>query len=179
MILSIALLVGAVYAGLRSKVGGKIVLSISLHLPVIGNLVRETFGARAARTLSSLLSSGVEMLTAIHIAAEVVGEENIFGKVLVSAGERVRKGEPLSAAFAANEKLYPIFVSEMIMVGEETGKVADMLGQVAEYYEEDVEERTKDLSTIIEPVLMLFIGVFVGIFAISMIAPIYSLSSKI
>ena len=67
----------------------------------------------------------------------------------------------------------------MILVGEETGKVADMLGQVAEYYEVDVEDRTKDLSTIIEPILMLIIGIFVGIFAISMIAPIYSLSDKI
>jgi type IV pilus assembly protein PilC len=118
------------------------------------------------------------MLTAISIAAEVVGE-NVFGAVLMEAEELVRKGEPLSNAFAAHEDLYPVFVSEMILVGEETGKVADMLGQVAEYYERDVEERTKDLSTIIEPILMLFIGVFVGIFAISMIAPIYSLSGKI
>lgn len=162
----------------RSKRGSTAILFVARHLPVVGDLVRETFSARAARTLSSLLSSGVEMLTAISIAAEVVGE-NVFGAVLGEAEEQVRKGEPLSAAFAAHEDLYPVFVSEMILVGEETGKVSDMLGQVAEYYERDVEERTKDLSTIIEPILMLFIGVFVGIFAISMIAPIYSLSSKI
>jgi type II secretory pathway component PulF len=67
----------------------------------------------------------------------------------------------------------------MIAVGEETGKVSDMLSQVAEYYENDVEEKTKDLSTIIEPMLMLVIGVSVGVFALAMITPIYSLSSKI
>ena len=67
----------------------------------------------------------------------------------------------------------------MIAVGEETGKVSDMLAQVATYYEVDVEDRTKDLSTIIEPVLMLLIGAFVGVFAVSMMAPIYSLSSQI
>ena len=70
-------------------------------------------------------------------------------------------------------------MSDMLAVGEETGKVAEMLKQIAEFYEQDVAEKTKDLSTIIEPVLMLLIGVVVGIFAVSMIAPIYSLSSAI
>ncbi|MDB5265025.1 MAG: ral secretion pathway protein [Parcubacteria group bacterium] len=170
--------IGGFILFLKTKIGGTITLAISLRIPVIGELVRETMSARAARAMSSLLSSGVEMLSALSIAGEVVGE-NTFGKVIKEAEERVRKGESLSAAFEAHNKLYPIFVSEMITVGEETGKVADMLGQVAEYYESDVEERTKDLSTIIEPVLMLVIGGFVGIFAISMISPIYSLSDKI
>jgi type IV pilus assembly protein PilC len=162
----------------RSTTGGSLVLAASLYMPVVGELVRETFSARAARTLASLLSSGVEMLTALSITQEVVGE-NAFGKVIGESEERVRKGEALSAAFIDYPKLYPTFFSEMISVGEETGKVSDMLGQVAEYYEVDVEEKTKDLSTIIEPLLMLFIGGFVGIFAVAMIAPIYSLSSAI
>lgn len=162
----------------RSKIGGALGLFVVLKLPVIGELARETYSARAARSLSSLLSSGVEMLSAISIAQEVVGD-NAFGTVLTKAEEQVRKGEPLSGSFSERSDLYPIFVSDMIAVGEETGKVADMLGQVAEYYETDVEERTKDLSTIIEPILMLVIGTGVGVFALSMIAPIYSLSESI
>lgn len=163
---------------LKSKVGGRITLFLALHVPVIGELVRETMSARAARAMSSLLSSGVEMLSALKIAGEVVGD-NSFGKVVREAEERVRKGEPLSVSFTDHAKLYPVFVGDMIAVGEETGKVADMLGQVAQYYENDVEERTKDLSTIIEPLLMLFIGSAVGVFAMAMITPIYSLSDKI
>lgn len=178
VIAGLAIVILGLFFGIRSKRGGTLLLFVARHLPVVGDLVRETYSARAARTLSSLLSSGVQMLTAIEITAEVVGE-NVFGSVLSEAQDAVRKGEPLSSAFSAHEDLYPIFVSEMILVGEETGKVSDMLGQVAEYYERDVDERTKDLSTIIEPILMLFIGVFVGIFAVSMIAPIYSLSGKI
>lgn len=169
---------GSVVAGVKSRTGSNVLLRLALRVPVIGDLVRETMGARATRALSSLLSSGVEMLTAISIAGEVVGK-NVFGRVLAEAQENVRKGEQLSATFALHPNLFPPFVADMILVGEETGKVADMLGQVAEYYEVDVEDRTKDLSTIIEPMLMLIIGVFVGIFAISMIAPIYSLSDKI
>lgn len=177
LILLIAFFGGIVWFT-HSKFGAAIILRIALRIPVIGDLVRETMCARAARALASLLSSGVEMLTAIKIAGEVVGK-NIFGAVLIEAEERVRKGDALSATFNKYGKLFPAFFSDMILVGEETGKVSDMLGQVAEYYETDVEERTKDLSTIIEPLLMLFIGVFVGIFAISMISPIYSLSDKI
>lgn len=173
----VALVSGLVFFA-RSRVGSGIILSIALKLPIIGELVRETMSARATRALSSLLSSGVEMLTAISIAREVVGAEK-FAKVLAEAEERVRKGEPLSAAFANYPKLYPVFVADMISVGEETGKVADMLGQIARYYETDVEERTKDLSTIIEPILMLFIGLFVGVFALSMMSPMYSLADKI
>ena len=167
---------GAVF--FRTKTGSALVLFSSLHMPVIGELVKETMSARAARTLASLLSSGVEMLNALSITKEVVGE-NSFGKVLAQAEAGVQKGDALSKAFIEHPKLYPIFFSDMVSVGEETGKVADMLGQIADYYETDVEDRTKDLSTIIEPLLMLFIGAFVGVFAISMIAPIYSLSSSI
>lgn len=166
------------YVFVKSRRGARMVLSASLYVPVIGDLVRETMSARAARSLSSLLTSGVEMLQALSIAEEVVGD-NQFGEVVKEAGVRVKKGETLGSAFEANGKLYPILFADMIAVGEETGKVSEMLGQVAEYYETDVEEKTKDLSTIIEPLLMLFIGAAVGIFALAMISPIYSLSSKI
>jgi type IV pilus assembly protein PilC len=169
---------GGMFLFLRTKFGSAALLFVALRVPVIGDLVRETMSARAARSLSSLLSSGVEMLSAIEIAEEVVGD-NVFGKVVHEAQDKVRKGEALSATFAAYPKLYPILVSDMIAVGEETGNVSNMLGQVAEYYEADVEDRTKDLSTIIEPLLMLFIGGAVGVFAIAMISPIYSLSSSI
>jgi len=181
VVLTIFLLIGffgGSYFFLKSKIGGKVMLFLSLKVPVIGELVRETMSARAARSMSSLLSSGVEMLSALSIAGEVVGD-NSFGKVIKEAEERVRKGEALSVSFVEHDKLYPVFMGDMISVGEETGKVADMLGQVATYYEVDVEERTKDLSTIIEPILMLVIGSAVGVFAMAMITPIYSLSDKI
>ncbi|MBP6860611.1 MAG: type II secretion system F family protein [Candidatus Pacebacteria bacterium] len=178
VIASVLLLMGLIVYALRSPAGAAVALRGSLYIPVVSTIVKETFSARAARTLSSLLSSGVEMLTAISITREVVGNR-IFGKPIEEAEELVRKGEPLSASFAKYPKLYPVLFTDMIAVGEETGKVADMLGQVAEYYETDVEDKTKDLSTVIEPVLMLIIGAAVGVFAFSMIGPIYSLTSQI
>lgn len=162
----------------RSAFGGSLILRTALHLPVIGELVRETYTARASRTLSSLLAAGVPVLDALSITKEVV-RARVFANVIGEAEEHVKKGEPLSASFSAHTALYPILMGDMLTVGEETGKVAEMLRQIAEFYEGNVAEKTKDLSTIIEPVLMIFIGIVVGIFAISMIAPIYQLSSAI
>ncbi|MHB8860446.1 MAG: type II secretion system F family protein [Minisyncoccota bacterium] len=171
----VVLVVGGV-AFVRSRFGGNIVLISALHMPVVNELIRETYTARAARTLSSLLSSGVPVLEALSITKEVVGAP-AFARVIEEAEAHVRKGELLSVAFSEHTKLYPLLMSDMLAVGEETGNVTDMLRQVAEFYEADVAEKTKDLSTIIEPVLMLVIGAGVGVFAVAMIAPIYSLSS--
>lgn len=177
LLLSVVVISAAVFFA-RSEFGARIIFSTILRIPVIGELVQETYTARTARTLASLISSGVGMLEALTITREVVNAE-AFASVLKEAEDRVRKGEPLSVTFAEHTKRYPVMFSDMIEVGEETGKVGEMLQQVAEFYENDVEQRTKDLSTIIEPILMLLIGAGVGVFAIAIIAPIYSLSSAI
>ena len=173
----IALAIG-ITAFVRSNFGKNAITVVALRLPVIGELVRETYAARTARTLASLMSAGVPVLSALSITKETATARR-FASVIAEAEVRIKKGEALSAAFAGHPKLYPILMSDMIEVGEETGKAAEMLKQIAEYYETDVAEKTKDLSTIIEPVLMLLIGAMVGVFAVSIIAPIYSLSSAI
>jgi len=155
---------------------GKIAASwIIPKLPIIGTLAKETNSARTARTLSSLLSSGVDVLQSIQITEEVL--QNVYyKKILHEAAERVEKGTALSEVFIQRTDLYPILVGEMIMVGEETGQIAGMLGELAIFYETEVERKTKDLSTIIEPLLMVVIGTSVGFLALALIAPIYSIS---
>jgi len=149
-----------------------------LKMPVIGDLTREVNAARTARTLSSLLSAGVDVVESVEITAAVV--QNVyFREILKQAQEAIKKGDLMSKVFSKDEKLYPVFFSEMVSVGEETGKVDEMLLGVACYYEEDVDQRTKDMSTIIEPVLMIIIGAAVGFFAVSMITPMYSLANSI
>lgn len=151
---------------------------ISVKLPIIGVLVQETNSARTARTLASLLSSGVDLVNAVSITADVL-QNSYYKKILTDAKGLIEKGSTVSSIFAGQEKWYPIFVGEMIAVGEETGRLPGMLLQVAEFYEAEVDQKTKDMSTIIEPFLMVFIGAVVGFFAFSMIKPIYSLSNTI
>ncbi len=173
-----ALIIGGFIYFLRTR-WGKITTSwIIPKLPVIGTMAKETNAARTARTLSSLLNSGVDVMQSIEITEEVV--QNIFyKKILREARDRVEKGTALSEVFIERTDLYPILVGEMILVGEETGQIAGMLNELAGYYETEVERKTKDLSTIIEPLLMVFIGGGVGFFALALIAPIYSIGESI
>jgi len=159
---------------LRSRGGKRISNMIFYRIPVVGGMLKEFESARTARTLSSLLSSGVEIVAALDATKDVV-QNHLYKEVLSKAHTAVERGEPMSKIFVENEHLYPIFVGEMIAVGEETGKISEMLVGVADYYEEVVDQKTKNLSTIIEPVLMIIIGIGVGIFAVSMLAPTYSL----
>jgi type IV pilus assembly protein PilC len=122
--------------------------------------------------------AGVPVAQSIDITREMVSNY-YYKNVLAEAGKTVQKGENISGVFMKNPDLYPTFVGEMMSVGEETGNMASMLLEVAIFYENDVEERTKDLSTIIEPVLMVIIGIAVGFFALSMVTPIYSVMDNV
>lgn len=180
-LLSLALFAGFVFFLLyasHTNAGTRALDWLFLKMPVIKELSMETNAARMARTMASLLSAGVDVILAISITRDVV-KNSFYQAVLSEAEEAVTKGGALSKVLEKYPQLYPPLVSEMIAVGEETGRLSDMLKEIAGFYEESVEQKTKDLSTIIEPLLMLFIGAVVGFFALSMIAPIYSLSGSI
>lgn len=162
---------------LKTKQGQRVFEKMYFHLPIVGDLVRQANAARTTRTLSSLLSSGVDMLEAISITKDVL-QNSYYKDLMTLAGERVQKGVPLSSVFAETD-IYPLLVGDMVEVGEETGKLSGMLLNVALFYENEVDEATKNMSTIIEPLLMVFIGGAVGFFAISMISPMYSVMSNI
>ncbi len=162
----------------KTKLGKKIIDQVSTRIPVIGTIVMESNSAKTTRTLSSLVGSGVDLLLAVRITQEVL-QNNRYKAVLQETEEAVAKGKPLASVFTAHEDIYPTFVAEMISVGEETGKLSSMLLGVATFYENEVEQKTKDLSTIVEPVLMVIIGAAVAFFAVAMITPMYSVMNNI
>jgi len=177
-IVSIIAIVAGLYFLFQAKFMAKYVDFIVLCLPAIGDMSKELNTARTARTISSLLLSGVPITRSIEIAENVV--QNVYYKrVLEDARGVIEKGVPFSEVFISNPKLYPVMMAEMVQVGEETGKLSDMLLEVAIFYEEEIENRTKNLSTIIEPVLMIIIGVAVGFFALSIMTPLYSVMNNV
>lgn len=149
-----------------------------LIMPLISPLVKKINAARFARTLSSLIESGMPILKALDITSHTVGNV-YYAQTIIRAQEEVQKGGSLSSILNTYPNLYPPMVIQMIAVGEETGALASLLKRVALFFESDVAEATKNLSTIIEPVLMVVIGAAVGFFAVSMIQPMYSLVGSI
>ncbi len=149
-----------------------------LRLPLISPVVRNVNAAVTMRTISSLISSGVSMTESLQITEDVL-QNHAYKQALIHARENVQKGIPLSQTFHSYEHIYPILVTELAAVGEETGDLPGMLLKGAQFYEKEVDQVTKNLSTIIEPALMVLIGIAVGFFAIAMLGPMYSLTDAI
>jgi type IV pilus assembly protein PilC len=179
IVLAIVAVIGILFfLWMRSSSGKRALDFVLMHMPIIGEITREVNTARTARTLSSLLSSGVDIMIAIEVTRDVL-QNSYYKKVLSSVGSTIQKGEPISAVFQRNEKLFPPFVTEMVSVGEETGKIGEMLVSTAQFYEDEIDQKTKDMSSVIEPLLMVVIGLAVGIFALSVLSPMYSLADNL
>ena len=159
---------------LKSKKGKKKLDGLLLKIPVISSLIQKTNTAFTSRTLSSLISAGIPIVRGLEITANSLS--NFYYKqALNEAAKKVAKGEKLSDILMSYTDIYPLTIIEMVKVGEETGETSDILAKMADFYEEEVSNATKNLSSIIEPVLMLIIGGAVGFFAVSMIQPMYSM----
>jgi len=151
---------------------------ISIHLPGIKNMIIKINCARFARIYSSLLKSGVSVVESLKIVRNTLGNY-YFRSILNSGIEQIQKGIPLSKVLEEHSNIFPILVGQMVAVGEETGKTEVVLLKLAEFYEKEVDQQTKNLSSIIEPMLMVIIGSAVGFFAISMLQPMYSIMDTV
>ena len=151
---------------------------IYLHIPIFGSLIRKVNSARLARTLSSLIESGVPIVKSLKVVAGTLSNIH-FREALFNAAKEIQKGEKMSKSFGKYENLYTPMVVQMIDVGEETGSLSDILKNLADFYEEEIDNVTKNMSSVLEPIIMIVIGAAVGFFAISMIQPMYSMMSGI
>ncbi len=170
--------IALVIVGLRTKPGQKLLDFVLLHFFIINTIIKKINLARFSRILSSLLKSGVPIVQSLEVAGDSMG--NIFYKTLISqAASDVRVGKSLTSSLGKDTTLFPVLVVQMLQVGEESGTVQDILEQLALHYEEEVDTTLRNLSTIIEPLLILFIGGIVGFLAMALISPIYNISETI
>lgn len=162
----------------KTLVGIKILDKIILKLPVFGDISKKINVARFARTTSSLIKGGVSISTALKTVSKTLS--NYYYQVSIqNAADKIEKGVTLKDVLEETEDLYSPLVLQMIEVGEETGSLDSIMMDLAEFYEGEITETTKNLSTIIEPILMVVMGLAVGFFAISMIQPMYSIGDAI
>lgn len=163
---------------LKSGVGKRIFSAFLLRLPAISQLVKNSNTAQVTRTLSSLIAAGVALPKSLEITAKTLSN-SYYREALSDAQERVRKGETLSGIFKSYQKIFPPTFIQMVGIGEETGETSSILQKIAEFYETEVSNAARNLSSVVEPVLMIIIGAVVGFFAISMIQPMYSMLGAI
>lgn len=151
--------------------------NINLHLPILGTIIKKINLARFTMTLSSLLQSTIPIIDAVRITATV--QSNVlYREDLLDSAELLKKGDPLSETLARFPKRFSPMVVQMIMVGEQSGQVEQMLGELAEYYGNEVDTTMKNFSTIIEPVIILILGLAVAGIAVAVIMPMYSLAQS-
>lgn len=161
----------------KTRAGKKVAALLFLRVPVIKNVTIKVNNARFARIYGSLIKSGVPVVESLKIISETL-TNRYYQEAFKKIGEEVQKGKPLHAELAVFPKLFPVLAVQMVEVGEETGRTVEILADLARFYEEEIDQVTKNLSSIIEPVLMVVIGSAVGFFAISMIMPMYSIMDQ-
>lgn len=178
-ILSIITLVVVFLAALKNSTRLHFLFDrMCLKLPLIGTVIRQYNVANGSRTLGLLLKSGVPIPEALPITAETTANL-VYKKEWDDLTEVVIRGEEISSRLRTRQAYFPDIFSHLIAVGEKSGALSDTLTYLSEMYDNEVDDFTKNLSTIIEPVLMIFMGVVIGFVAISIIAPIYSITQNL
>lgn len=179
-LITLAILIGLIITAvwlMRKSVVKKQVHKFNLHLPIFGSIIKKINLARFTLTLSSLLESTIPIIEAVRITSGV--QSNVtYRDNLLFVSDALKKGENLSAILRRYPATFPPMVNEMIMVGEQSGQVEKMLSELAEYYTNEVDSTMKNFSTIIEPVVIIVLGLMVAGIAVAVVMPMYSLAQN-
>jgi type IV pilus assembly protein PilC len=177
--LMVTLIVGGIL-GARSwrktKQGDQVIDEFLFKIPVFGDLRRKVILTEFARTLSLLLSAGVSLINGIRIVSAAIGSVN-YRNAFDESADQLEKGMSLSQSLSAHQ-LFPPILYQMAAVGEETGKLDEILLKLSVYYESESEQAVKNLTTALEPIIMIVLGLGVGAMVVAVIMPIYSLTSQ-
>lgn len=162
----------------RTNAGKKLFHKIFLIMPILGPITQKVNLARFSRTFSALLKTDIPVVQSLEITAETLSNAH-YKRAMLEAKEEIKKGINIAEVISKYPKLFPPLVIQMISVGEKSGTVDELLRELANFYEEEVDNTTKSLSSIIEPLLILFLGVVIGGIAIAVIMPMYTLTQQI
>ena len=162
------------YRTIAASPGGKVLLDkIKLRLPLFGDLVRKSSISRFSRTLGTLVTSGVPILQALNITRETAGN-HVVGEAIGKVHDSVKEGESIVQPLEASG-IFPPMVISMIDVGEETGQLPEMLLKVAEVYDDEVDNAVAGLTSLLEPIMIVFLAVVVGTIVIALFLPLITI----
>jgi type IV pilus assembly protein PilC len=161
----------------RTHYGRRRIDALMLKLPLFGDLIQKTATARFCRTFSSLTRAGVPILLSLDVVREITGN-SIIADTIANSREDVMQGIPLSVALGRT-KAFPELALSMLAIGEETGEMDTMLSKVADFYEDEVENATKALTSLLEPMMIIFVGGIVGVILVAMYLPMFNIFDQI
>lgn len=162
----------------KTKPGKRRIAEIVFKIPILGPLQKEVILTELTRTLALMVGTGVPILDSLSITSGVVGNI-IISEALTGASKNIEKGFPISYSFAQYPDAFPYILAQMISVGEETGKMEEVLSKVSHVFEVDSEQKVKGLTAAIEPIIMIVLGIGVAFLVVSVILPIYNLTTSI
>lgn len=157
----------------KEDAGNRLIDYISLKLPILGDFIQKAVLARMTQTLSSLINSSVPILQAVEVTSEVVGNQ-IVKDILLESRDALERGESLAKPMEDSWVIPPLII-QMIHVGEESGALDEMLGRVATIYDRQINEASDKLQSLIEPVLIIFLAIIIGIIVLSIVVPMFGL----
>ena len=160
----------------RSENGRLVIDQTLLKVPIFGDLIKKTALARFSRTLSTLLSSGVNILDALEITAKTSGNK-VVENAIMNARSSIKEGETIAAPLSQEKRVFPPMVVQMITIGEATGGIDEMLNKVADFYEGEVDSAVENLMAALEPIIVVFLGAVIGVIVIAMYLPIFKLAA--
>ncbi len=161
----------------KTSSGKAVINTLQLNMPYVGTLYRRFYLSRIADNMDTLITSGVSMVRSLEVTADVVGSD-IYKKVLLDAVLAVKSGNPLSQALAQSSDV-PRIMSQMTKIGEETGNLGFVLKTMARFYKREVDTAVDTLVALIEPMMIIFLGVAVGLLLVSVLGPIYNITAGI
>ncbi len=174
VVLGFAFVVFVIYDYFKTEEGRVVIDELVLRTPGFSKLLKQLHVARFAESLSVLLRGAIPIAQAVEIAGDAIGSP-AYGDILNSAADDIRKGELLSQSLAKHQEFFPPFVSQMIAVGEKTGRLEELMGRVGDFYTREVDTMVGNLVELVQPILMVVIGVMVGGLFASILVPIYNL----
>jgi type IV pilus assembly protein PilC len=173
----IGIIVFALKAFYKTDQGHHLIDGIQLKLPIFGPILKKIAIARFSRTLSTLLSSGVPILESLEITAKTAGNI-VVGEAILRVRTGIEQGQTFVEPLKASQ-IFPVMVSQMIGVGEQTGALDAMLSKIADFYEQEVDAAIANLLSLMEPAMILFLGVTIGTIVIAMYLPLFTLIGKL
>jgi type IV pilus assembly protein PilC len=160
---------------LRSEVGRTWWDAVKIRIPIIGDIFRKVYLARFSRNLSTLVAGGIPIIQAIRIIGDLIGN-TVYRDILWTVAQEVTNGKSISESLS-NSKEFPPLVTQMIKVGEQTAELDSILAKLADFYEKEVDAKVGVLATLLEPIIMIILGLAVGLLVAGILLPIYNLAS--